>query len=78
MVVTPAPLEVPPTATMPAGTKLPEPPDPTRPEVPAAPHIALGEGPDGTAGAAEWVKWAFLFALFVASAAVAFWLISLP
>ena len=59
--------------------KRPEPPAPT-PSAPEAPHIALGTEDEGPAhqGTTEWVKWAFLFGLFVASAAVAFWLISLP
>jgi serine/threonine protein kinase len=76
LVVAAAPLEVSPPSS--ATTKRPSPPpELTQPEpTPPAPHIALGDESDG--GPAEWVKWAFLFALFVASAAVAFWLISLP
>jgi serine/threonine protein kinase len=78
LVVTAAPLEVPPAATTPARPIKVESAGPSQAEGPTAPHIALGEEHDGAAGPAEWVKWAFLFALFVASAAVAFWLISLP
>jgi hypothetical protein len=76
LVVTAAPLDVPPapSGVTPTRASRPEPPQPEAPS--AAPHIALGDEQDG--GPAEWVKWAFLFALFVASAAVAFWLISLP
>jgi eukaryotic-like serine/threonine-protein kinase len=79
LVVAPAPLEVPAAPATPSSrVKKPE---PSPPSVPEAPHIALGaeDGePAPYQGTAEWVKWAFLFGLFVASAAVAFWLISLP
>jgi serine/threonine protein kinase len=82
LVVTPAPLEVPSAATAPTRPSRPAQAITTTPapaEGAAAPHIALGDEHEGTGGgAAEWVKWAFLFALFVVSAAVAFWLISLP
>jgi hypothetical protein len=77
LVVAPAPLEVPPAAASdrPSRATAAAAPAPSA-EAPTAPHIALGDDPSG--GPAEWVKWAFLFALFVVSAAVAFWLISLP
>jgi eukaryotic-like serine/threonine-protein kinase len=79
LVVAAAPLEVAP-ALPSSRTRRPEPPPPPPPSAPEAPHIALGAEDEEAAphGMAEWVKWAFLFALFVASAAVAFWLISLP
>jgi serine/threonine protein kinase len=75
LVVAPAPLEVP-AAVAPTPTR---PPQPVEPEAPLAPHISLDSSPElAIGGSGEWVKWAFLFALFVLSAAVAFWLISVP
>ncbi len=80
LVVAPAPLEVPQPSPPSSRVKRPEPPPPP-PSATEVPHIALGREGEETAssqGTAEWVKWAFLFALFVASAAAAFWLLSLP